>query len=500
VYRARHASLGTLHAMKVLSTLTPAVRDRLLAEGRIQAALQHENVVSVQDVLVVAGTSGLVMEYIAGPPLDLFIKAGKLSLDQADHLARGIIEGVRAAHELDLIHRDLKPGNILLAIKGGRIVPKITDFGLAKALMVDEQDGRSHTKTGTALGTPAYMAPEQIRDAKNVDKRADIFALGAVLYELVTGERCFAGDDIFQIFNDVITGSFTPPRELVADLPKRMEDAILGALRPDRDERIPSCDQLLAIWRGDEVLSALRTDSWSADDIERAMSLGAGGDLSARGILGRAHASNASLETPMADSAVATLAPAKGSGAIPWARYTMGGAAGALLLVAGIYAGSQYGAAPPLPPRAVSLEPPPPKRSPAPEPDPTLQAPTVETPTAEPTEEPKPVPAPFPTQPRPKPKPTPEVAIAAPVADESEPVAALVMPKTAKVVVTGVDNVVLRNREGDTFRVGEVPPGTYSLVVFFETAEGTPMADIEVAAGDVVTYACSDQVRKCKRK
>ena len=119
VYRARHAQLDSLHAVKVLFITAPQVRERLLREGKVQANLRHTNVVSVTDVLEVQGAPALVMEYVDGPALDHWLLNNKPTLDEALFLFRGILRGVSAAHERGVIHRDLKPANILLAVEGG---------------------------------------------------------------------------------------------------------------------------------------------------------------------------------------------------------------------------------------------------------------------------------------------------------------------------------------------------------------------------------------------
>jgi serine/threonine-protein kinase len=206
----------------------------------------------------------------------------KLSLDQVDLLAQGIMRGVAAAHRQDLIHRDLKPSNILLELGHGRIVPKVADFGLAKVL--DAGGGMSQTRSGVAMGTPHYMAPEQIRDAKNVDARTDVFALGAIFYEMVSGERAFPGEDMLTIFLAISEGKARPIREHCPDLPEHMAAAIEGALQIDRDQRIGSCDALLALWRDEEHTDPGfgDLDSWT-DDLMAAASAASGGGDSAPG-------------------------------------------------------------------------------------------------------------------------------------------------------------------------------------------------------------------------
>lgn len=250
VYRVTHASLGTEHALKVLSVTSPVIRDRMLQEGRVQASLRHLNVVAVTDVLDVNGAPGLLMEHIEGPSLESALEKFQIPLAAAESLFVGIVNGVRQAHHHGLVHRDLKPANVLLASTPDGFVPKVTDFGLAKVIADSGAAGTGHTRAGVALGTPAYMAPEQIRDARKVDQRADIFALGCILYELVTKQRVYPGNDTIGIYNAVLDAEFIAPRELAPDLPERIENAILGALVQDKKSRIPDCSTLLEVIAG----------------------------------------------------------------------------------------------------------------------------------------------------------------------------------------------------------------------------------------------------------
>ncbi len=249
VYRVRHNTLDSLHALKVLTITSAAIRQRLIQEGRVQASLRHPNILAVTDIVEVDGAPGLIMEYVEGPTLELLLQRERLTFDRAEKLGLGIIAGVSEAHARGLIHRDLKPANVLLAMAGASYVPKVADFGLVK-LLTEGGLGLSSTRTGLTMGTPRYMAPEQIRDAKNVDQRADIFSLGAVLYELVTGQQAFPGDDVIDLFNSIATGNFIRPKKLVPSLPSAVEEAIVGALEVDRDERIPDCQTLLSTWTG----------------------------------------------------------------------------------------------------------------------------------------------------------------------------------------------------------------------------------------------------------
>jgi len=249
VYLVRHTALGTRHALKVLTLTSSAIRERMLREGQVQASLNHPNVVAVTDVIDIQGQPGLLMEHIVGPSLERALSKYKLTMGDAEILFQGILAGVRAAHDTGLVHRDLKPANVLLQRTQAGFVPKVTDFGLAKLLQADPEV--AHTRSGIAMGTPSYMAPEQIRDARSVDQRADVWSLGCLLYELMTRRRTFPGDEALAIYNAVTEGRFVPPRKVVGGLPERVEKAIHGCLTVDRDARIPDCATLEAVLSGE---------------------------------------------------------------------------------------------------------------------------------------------------------------------------------------------------------------------------------------------------------
>ncbi|MEO0602080.1 MAG: serine/threonine-protein kinase, partial [Myxococcota bacterium] len=232
VWRVRHNDLGSVHALKLLHNRSASVRERLVQEGRVQAVLKHPNLVAVTDLVTLeTGDPGLILEYVPGPSLADLLDASPLTLEQIDTLARGILDGVAEAHRSGLVHRDLKPANILLEPSPGTWVPKVTDFGIAKVLAEDERDPGFRTRSGMGMGTPYYMAPEQILDARNVGPAADVFALGVILYELATHQRPFDGDSEHLICTAVLATKFTPPREVRPDLPVGMETAILAALQ-----------------------------------------------------------------------------------------------------------------------------------------------------------------------------------------------------------------------------------------------------------------------------
>jgi serine/threonine protein kinase len=244
VYRVRHVALGSLHALKVLDLPHASIRDRLKLEGRLQAQLAHPHIVTVTDMIEVEGAPGLIMEYVPGPSLDVWLKQNDRP-DPAtiDLIFRPVLDAVIHAHRRELVHRDLKPGNVLVQVVDGRLVPKVSDFGLAK-LLGEGDSGHKPTRTGFAMGTPGYMAPEQIRSAKHADQRADVFALGCILYEMWCGAPPFRGDSVYDVLVSIEAREYTRPRALRPDMPDSVERAVLACLEPDPDKRLPSAQAL----------------------------------------------------------------------------------------------------------------------------------------------------------------------------------------------------------------------------------------------------------------
>ncbi len=245
VYRARHETLGSAHALKVLDLPFPSIRARLIQEGQVQARLRHPHIVAVTDLIDVDGSPGLIMEYVGGPTLDAWIQRNRADARTATSIFQGVLDAVAFAHREGVVHRDLKPGNVLLHTVDGRIFPKVTDFGLAKLLTGSGTD--HHTRTGFAMGTPGYMAPEQVRSAKDVDARTDIFALGCILYELWCGIPAFPGKDIFATLELMEASRYTDPRAQRPDIPEAVSAAIRGMLEPDRSRRLPNCEAIRAV-------------------------------------------------------------------------------------------------------------------------------------------------------------------------------------------------------------------------------------------------------------
>jgi serine/threonine protein kinase len=197
-------------------------KQRFLREARLAARLSHPNIVAVYDAGAEHGVPYIVMEYVEGETVsDLLRRRGRLEPAEAVAQALQACSGLETAHEAGLVHRDIKPQNLLITPDG---TLKIADFGIARSL-----DGTKLTQAGTVLGTAAYLAPEQAA-GEQVTATADIYALGAVLYELLTGRPPYEADSLAELFAKQTEGSITPLRELAPVAPARLEDAVMHAL------------------------------------------------------------------------------------------------------------------------------------------------------------------------------------------------------------------------------------------------------------------------------
>jgi len=248
VYRVRHRDLETVHALKIPADPTEARISQLRREGWIQARVRHPNVVAVTDLIDVDGVPGLLLEYVGGPTLEELLRVTPLPRFEVDLLVPGLLAGVGALHDEGIVHRDLKPGNVMLARRRRRVIPKLIDFGMAHSPRFVERRPAARD-----FGTPHYMAPEMIRDPDRADPRLDIYALGAVLYELATGRRAFPSDDPAVVVEAARRGHVVPVRRLAPDLPERMASAIERALSPDPACRPATCAELWRLWAGPEA-------------------------------------------------------------------------------------------------------------------------------------------------------------------------------------------------------------------------------------------------------
>ncbi len=234
VWRAFDENLSRTVAIKLLHphhANDPTVVERFERESRAAAQLNHPNAVRIYDTGREADLVFLVMEHVDGPSLK-DVLAGAEQLDPVTVAALGeqVAAALGEAHQHGLVHRDVKPANILIASDG---TVKVTDFGIAKALSSTDA---TLTTPGTVVGTAAYVAPEQLEDAE-VDPRADMYALGVVLHECLTGRPAFSGDTPTATAAMRLTHDLLPPRQLRADVPRALDDVIVRATRRDRADR-----------------------------------------------------------------------------------------------------------------------------------------------------------------------------------------------------------------------------------------------------------------------
>ncbi|NOY25787.1 MAG: protein kinase, partial [Oligoflexia bacterium] len=253
VYRVRHGVLGTRHALKVLRHDSQQLRSRLLKEGRLQARLDHPHLVPVTDILDVLGRPALLMPYVDGPSLGAVLRQQRLTTDAAKQLFRGILAGVAHAHAHGVVHRDLKPANVLLESGASGVVPRVADFGIARVVEGDRAGTAdpAWTRTHQFLGT--YAAPEQVRGARDVDHRADIYSMGVILYELHCGQRPFNSQDILEMLDEMAAEKYSDPCIVSPELDQKIADAIRRCLRADPDERPQGCAALGALLYPDEL-------------------------------------------------------------------------------------------------------------------------------------------------------------------------------------------------------------------------------------------------------
>jgi serine/threonine-protein kinase len=240
VYKARDVRLKRLVALKMILTgphARPEERDRFRREAEVVARLQHANVVQIYEVGEHDGRPYLALEYVGGGSLSERLRGKPQPPEEAARLVRTLALAVHAAHQSGVVHRDLKPANVLLADDG---TPKITDFGLAKRL-----DEAGQTQTGAVLGTPSYMAPEQaLGDVHGVGPHTDVHALGAILYELLTGRAPFDGATLLETLDQVRSQEPLPPGRLRPDVPRDLETICRKCLEKEPQRRYPSAQAL----------------------------------------------------------------------------------------------------------------------------------------------------------------------------------------------------------------------------------------------------------------
>jgi serine/threonine protein kinase len=245
VYLADHQTLRIDVAIKILSPAlsldNPALGERFIREAQLAARIRHANVISVMDAALDEGSGAyyIVMEYISGGSLAWHLRHGPLPEAKALAIVGGIAQALVTAEDSKIVHRDIKPENILLDPRG---TPKLADLGLAKNIL----DARaSITVGGSFMGTPAYMSPEQARDAKVADTRDDIYSLGATFYECLTGVPPFQGDTPYNIMSELLTKPSPRPRDLRPELLKSTDLVCRKMMAKNRELRYASAHDLL---------------------------------------------------------------------------------------------------------------------------------------------------------------------------------------------------------------------------------------------------------------
>lgn len=243
VYKAHQISWDRIVALKLLHrniAETPKLVERFYREARVLGQLDHPNIVQGYEVGEVDGVHYFAMEYVRGTSLQRWLdKLGRLNVGDALHITIRCARALQYAHDNDLIHRDIKPENIL--ITRDRQV-KVADLGMVKQMDED----LSLTQTGHAVGTPWYMPLEQAKNAKDVDGRCDIYALGCTLYCMLTGKPPFMGDNIVEVIKKKEIGTFPPARQVNPDVPDRLDIIIAKMTAKDPRHRYSSCAELIA--------------------------------------------------------------------------------------------------------------------------------------------------------------------------------------------------------------------------------------------------------------
>ncbi len=269
VYRAKHVTLGRSFAVKVVSdesSMDPELALRLVQEARTASAIEHDHIVDVTHLgRDASGRVFVVMELLRGEDLaqriDRQVASGSprwLPDGEVREIVAQVLSALIAAHGAGVVHRDLKPGNVYLAERGGRRVVKLVDFGMSKVARADASSLRL-TKTGQVIGTPLYMAPEQSRAEGEVDERADVYSLGVILYEMLAGEVPFPATSLYECVLLHATAAPPPLAERRPDLPAGVAALVHRCLEKDPDRRVESAQELLdawdAAWRGQPVVA-----------------------------------------------------------------------------------------------------------------------------------------------------------------------------------------------------------------------------------------------------
>ena len=257
VYEAEHNELHLRVAIKVLHPLEAVDQNmitRFKVEARSAASIRHQNVVEVTDFgLTPDNRPFFVMEFVEGESLaDRLDRQSVLSERETVEILDQILSGLSVAHKKGIIHRDIKPENVIIARQNGKKIVKLLDFGIAKIVggstlsnPIHYTTARPETEQGIVLGTPGYMAPESMTGRGKVDTRADLFSVGVIMYEMITGQRPFKGTDAHTVMLETVRKPVPRPSAVNPNISKAMEQLCLTSLAKNPDERIQTTDEFV---------------------------------------------------------------------------------------------------------------------------------------------------------------------------------------------------------------------------------------------------------------
>jgi serine/threonine protein kinase len=265
VYEAVHELLQRRVAIKLMRpelAADPTQVERFVREGRAAANIRHPHVIDIYEFAFVDGAPYLVMDFLEGQTLaERLVVSQRLPLPALLATLLPVISAVAAAHAAGVVHRDLKPSNIMLArLPDGRELPKVLDFGTSKLLTRAEL---VLTQSAATIGTPYYMAPEQVRSSRDVDERCDQYALGVLLYECATGRMPFEAENHYELLQAIMSAPLAPPSTREPSLPPAFDALVLRAMQRDPAQRFPSARALGAALLA--LAPAELARSWAAE-------------------------------------------------------------------------------------------------------------------------------------------------------------------------------------------------------------------------------------------